>query len=218
MRDDRQELVQRLEQSVALAAEVRDVEARPTRERDQLVCLRVKRGSVDQCGREANGTFVHRLGDKLLHAPELRLARRPVGGAELVLAHRRRADEGRDVRRDAAPLEVLEILAERRPLDRVPEQRLSGDLFLHLVRERPHREALAHHLERHALPNIALSAPVLEQRLGRPAEHVDEPGCDGEPTGVELLRPRQSLSSPTSAIVSPAIATSPSTGAPPRPS
>ena len=46
-------------------------------------------------------------------------------------------------------------------------------------RERAHRIALAHHLERHALAQLALAAAVDQQRLVRPGQHVDEAGRDG---------------------------------------
>jgi hypothetical protein len=186
---DREELVQRLEQRVALAPEVSDVHPGRLCERDQLVRLRVERRCVDQRGSEADSAFAHRFGDELLHARELRLRRRPISGAELVLAHRCGPDERRNVRRHAAALEVLEVLAEGRPLDGMAEQRLRLDLLLHRVGERAHREALAHHLERYALADIALRAAVLEQRLRRPAEHVDEPRRDGEAGRVKLVVP-----------------------------
>ena len=102
------------------------------------------------------------------------------------------ADVGGDVLRDALLLEVLEVLRERRPGDVVLQVALVGlHLPLHRVREGPHRRALAEDLRRHALPDLALRAPVDEQRLGRPGEHVDEAGRDREAAGVDHHVARQ---------------------------
>jgi hypothetical protein len=71
----------------------------------------------------------------------------------------------------------------------MPEQRLRLDLFLHLLGERAHGEALAHHLERDALADVTLGAAVLEERLGCPAQHVDETRRDRTTARVELVAP-----------------------------
>ena len=113
--------------------------------------------------------------------------RRTVVEADLVRAHRRRADERRDVGRDAARHQVIEIAAERVPDDVELDVALALHLvFLHLLGERPHR-ALAEHFERHALPQRPLRAAVFDERRLGVAEHVDEAGRDGEPGRVDLL-------------------------------
>ena len=56
---------------------------------------------------------------------------------------------------------------------------------LHRRVERPHRLALAHHLQRDALPQIALRPAIDEQALGRPAQHVDEPRRDRLALGID---------------------------------
>jgi len=47
--------------------------------------------------------------------------------------------------------------------------------------ERTHGTALAEHLERDALTDVALPAAVDDQRRVRLAQHVDEPGSDRKP-------------------------------------
>ena len=98
-----------------------------------------------------------------------------------------RTDERGDVHRHALLLEQRQVLAERRPFDRVLDVALLGEqLLLHRRRERAHGEALAHDLQRHALAQLALSAAVDEQRLGRPRQHVDEAGRHGLARRVDL--------------------------------
>jgi hypothetical protein len=114
--------------------------------------------------------------------------RRAIVAVELVDAHGRRADERRDVDRDAFALEMLEILAEARPLDREAEIALQFEhLLLHLLVERPHRLALAEDLERDALSHVRQPARVDEQRLGRPRQHVDEARRDRESARIDLV-------------------------------
>ena len=60
--------------------------------------------------------------------------------------------------------------------------------LLHVGVQRSHRPALAHHLQRHALANVALGPRVDDEGLGRPAEHVDEAGRDRQAVRVDLLR------------------------------
>ena len=54
-------------------------------------------------------------------------------------------------------------------------------LRLHLVGERAERGTLAEDLEGDALADIALGPAVVQQRHGRPAQHVDEPGRHRQP-------------------------------------
>ena len=119
-------------------------------------------------------------------------------------------DVRRDVLGDAPLLEVREVLGERRPGHLVLEVGLLGlEELPELVVQRPHREALAEDLRRHALAQLALRAPVDDQRVGRPGEHVDEAGRDGQCPS----RPRSAGGlaferSPTAAIWSPRMPTS----------
>ena len=57
--------------------------------------------------------------------------------------------------------------------------------LFHPVVERAHRPAFAHDLGGDALPNFALGTAVLDQRFGRPGEHVDEPRRDRQALGVD---------------------------------
>ena len=105
-------------------------------------------------------------------------------------AHRRRADEARNVGRYAALLEPREILAEAGPRDIVFHVAQAGRLeLLHFFVERTHGPALAHHLQRHALLEVAEPAPVDDQRFGRPAVRVDESRRHGEAGGVDFGPP-----------------------------
>src|SRR5437867_2023123 len=113
--------------------------------------------------------------------------RRTIDVANFVDAHRRRADEGRDVAGHAALNQIIEILAERRPVDLVFDIGLAFDhLLLHRLVERPHGFAFTHDFERHALANVALRTAILNERFGRPTQHVDEARRDGEAFGVNF--------------------------------
>ena len=62
----------------------------------------------------------------------------------------------------------IEIFAKRRPGDRIMDVALARELeLLHVRRERPHRPALAHHFEGHALADLALAARLCPPRSGR---------------------------------------------------
>ncbi len=190
---DRDQLVDRLEQVVPFAPQMRDVHSAVLAgfggQRDQLLRVRVEARCVDEGRADAERPFPHRFGHQLPHPVELGRRRIAVLVAELVNPHGRRADERRDVRRDAPFLHVLEVLAERRPLDLVLDVALLRPLpGLHRVRPGAHRPSLAHHLERHALADVALGQPVLDERLSGPGEGVDEAGRDGEARRVDLGR------------------------------
>jgi len=98
---DGEHLVDRLVQAVALAAHVGDVHAAVlsgrSAERHQLGRLGVEGGGVDERGADAERALAHRLVHERHHAGELVGGRLTIGVAELVDAHRRRADEGGDV-------------------------------------------------------------------------------------------------------------------------
>jgi hypothetical protein len=105
---------------------------------------------------------------------------------------RGRADEAGDVGRHALLLHELEIFAEAGPLDRIFDVALPCGLErFHRRVPRAHGLAFAHHLQRNALPNIALPAAVGDQRLVGPAQHVDEPGSDRQPSRVNHLLGRK---------------------------
>ena len=103
-------------------------------------------------------------------------------------AYRGRTDERCDVWRDAASDQVVEILAERGPLDRIADVALLLErVGLHRRVQRPHRPAFAENLEGHALAQVAHAAAVGDQRFGCPAQHIDEARCDGLAPGVDDL-------------------------------
>ena len=52
--------------------------------------------------------------------------------------------------------------------------------------QRPGRAALAEHLGRHALADLALGVAVFEQQVVGVRVHVDEAGRDDQPLGVDL--------------------------------
>ena len=62
-------------------------------------------------------------------------------------------------------------------------------LQLHGVVEGTHRAALAEHLQRDALPDVAFAAAVHDQRLVGPAQHVDEAGRHRQAASVDLQLP-----------------------------
>ncbi len=188
---DVDQLVDGLEQPIALAAHVADVHAAVGRgglaQRDQLVGPGVEGRGVDQRRAHAERAFLHRLPDERLHPREFLGRRRPVVVIELVHAHGGRADEGRDVQGHPALLEVREILAQRGPADVELEVALLFEhLLLHLLVERTHRLALAEDLERDALASVRETARVDDQRVDRPGEHVDEARRDRAPGRVDL--------------------------------
>ena len=155
-------------------------------QRDQLLRRRIEARRVDQRRPDAERAVRHLLPHERLHPFELRRGRLAILEPDDVLADGRGADERRDVRRDALLLEELEILRERRPRDVVLDRTLLAlPADPHLVGERAHRRSLAEDLGRHALPDVALRAPILDQRLGGPRQHVDEAGRDREAGGVD---------------------------------
>ncbi len=180
---DRDRLVDRLKIAIALRSHMRDVAAaefrRRLRQRDQLIRFRIKGGRVNQRRADAERALAHRFAHEVLHAREFVRLRRAVFIAEFVNAHRRRADEGRDIRRHAARFKVVEIIAKARPRNVEPDVALLLQaLGAHGVGQGAHRPALAEDFKRHALKEVALAAPVLDQRFGRPAQYIDEPRRD----------------------------------------
>ena len=113
--------VDRFDQPIALAADVRDVLAAVLRghlaQLDQFLGARVERRRVDQRRADPERALFHLLTHERAHLVELSRRGLPILEADDVLADRRRADERRDVLRDAAPLELAQVLGQRRPGD-----------------------------------------------------------------------------------------------------
>ena len=82
----------------------------------------------------------------------------------------------------------LEVFAQRRPRHRIGQSTLLFDhLPLHSFVERSHGEPFAEDLQGDTLANVALRAAVMEKRLIRPAQHVDEARRNGEAGRIDLL-------------------------------
>ncbi len=124
---DADQLVDRFDEAIALAAHVRDVHAlvvgRRLRDLDQLLGRRVEARRVDQRRRDAERAVLHLPLHQIAHRLQL-LRRGPlVVEADGVFAQRRRADERGEVRRDAALLEIEHAVVQRRPGDRILRRR-----------------------------------------------------------------------------------------------
>ena len=187
---DGDQFVDRLDQIVALVAHVADVHTaalgRGFGERDQLGRFGVESGGVDERTSDPHRPFVHGKAHGVLHGRELGGSGVDIALAERVDAHRGSADEAGDIGRDAALFQLGQILAEGAPVDVIFDVALPlGFEFGHALGIGAHRIAFAHHLERDALANVALARAILDQAFGRPAEHVDETGGDGQAGGVE---------------------------------
>ena len=185
------EFVRRFQQAVALAANVRDVQAvvfsRYLAQRNQFIGPGVEGGRVNKRGADAEGALFHRLAHKLLHALQFFRRRRAIGITDFVHTHGRRAHERCDIAGDAAPDEVIEIFTERSPGDiEFDVSLLLAHLLFHLLIERPHRFALAENLEGDALANVTLRAAIFDERLGGPAQHIDEARRDGQAGGINF--------------------------------
>ena len=187
------QFVDALDQAIAFGAHVADVHAAAfsgfADQRDQLVSFGEGRGRIDQRRPDAHRAFLHRLADEAAHAVELSRIGIDVALAQFMLPHRGRADERSDVERRALVLEEIEIVAKRGPFDRIFDVTLLLDRQrLHLVVERAHRPAFAHHFQRDPLAQLALPARVDEQRFIRPAQHVDEARRDRKSVRVDHSR------------------------------
>ena len=81
----------------------------------------------------------------------------------------------------------IQVLAQCRPLDRVPNIGLALErLTLHVGVERPHRPTFAKHFQRDAPANVALGCAILDQRLGCPTQHVDETRRDSQARRIDF--------------------------------
>ncbi len=170
----------RLDNAIAFAAHMGDVHSaakrRFTRQRDQFRRFGIGVRVVNQRRGHAQRALLHRLADQSAHLRKLRRRRLHIIFAQHIDAHRARADERRDVGCNALALQLLEIFAERGPVDVVVKVALVAlHVCFHGRRQRPHG-ILAHDLERHALRDVAERTLIHEQRFLRMCEHIDEPG------------------------------------------
>ncbi len=132
------------------------------------------------------GAFLHRLAHQLAHLRQLFGVGLHVVLAEHVLAHGAGADERGHIGRDAAGLELFQVLAERGPVDVVADIRLRAQgILLHGIVERAHGH-LAHDLQRHALAQVAQRSAIGQERFLRMRQHVDETGGHGLARGIDL--------------------------------
>ena len=150
---------------IALVAHVGNVDALmfgdDFSERYQFISFGIVTGRINQSRGHAERAFLHCLVRQRAHLLEFGGRGRPVGAAEHVHPWRRGADEGRDIGRDAVPLESLEPLVERVPVDVVLDVALLTQLLgSHIVVERAHGLAFAEDLERNALQQIAHASAV----------------------------------------------------------
>ncbi len=154
---------------------------------DQFIRVGETSGRVDQRRRDTDGAFLHRLANEVAHLFQFVGRRLAVLLPDHVPARRGGTDERRNVGRNSALFEKLEIFGQRRPFHVIADIGLPLDYFpFHCVVERPHRAAFAHDLERNALADVALGPAVMNQRFVGPGHHVDEAGRHGQATDVDL--------------------------------
>ena len=92
---------------------------------------------------------------------------------------------------------MAQVVAERGPRNLELQIALRGDAAgAHVLGKRTHRVAFAEDLCGHPLPYLTLRTPVDEKRLGRPRQHVDEPGGDGKAARVDAERRRPTVEVP----------------------
>ncbi len=130
--------------------------------------------------------LAHRSRDQVRHLRDLLRRGRSRVVAEHHAPHLLAGDVRDGVHRDALPLEPIEVLGERRPVDAWPVARLGRKSV-----PRRRRRALAGDVERDALPDLALRRAVGQQRhLGVRVE-VDEAGRDDQARRID--RPSRRL-------------------------
>ena len=220
---DAHELADRFEQPVAFASHVRDVLPAVLRgfpaQRDELVGRRVERRRVDERGADAERALFHPLPHQRAHLVELLGSRLPVFEADHVLAYRGRAKERGDVRRDAALLQLPQVLRQRGP----------GDLVLdvaHLLDQASFMRSLSGPIELPS-PKISSVTPWRMSLCERPSTSSDsvahesmlmKPGATARFVASIVTRALAVPRLPMLAIRSPLIATSTTRPGLPEPS
>ena len=188
---NREHFVERFEDAAALRSLMGEVDAavsrRDLRQRDDLVEIGKPIGHVLKRRAQAERALFHRPGRERLHRVQFRRRRAAIVLADDEVAQSAGAHERPDVDRGMRTrLEPLEIIAERPPILGDPEMLGVVGAFLdHPVVHRRNRAALAGHLGRHALENLARGAVVHEHVELRLAEEIDEPRRDDQVRGVE---------------------------------
>ena len=177
---DGERLVDRLEQPIAFIPHVGIVTAAVRGddlvECDDLFGRGIDGRRIDQRSRQADRARLHRLADQALHPLELR------GRCLAVdVADRDRADLGvpdrlDHIQRHPGTVEPIEVLGHRRPAGRRASSPASG------AADSPSPALIV------VIPCVSRLSPacaVLEERARRLAHHVDEPGGDHQPPGVD---------------------------------
>jgi hypothetical protein len=183
---DRDHLLDRLHDAVALAAHVHD-EGTPrvgqhSTERHQLGGVRIAAGRVDQARGQAAGPFREGQAEQRLHRLGLVGGGPPVIAPHHVLPERSVRGEVGHVGDGARPGDAAQVAADARPVPRHPEvAEQPGQLLLPgrpiLVLHRRDRDAvLAEHLERDPLPHLHGQRGVGEDLHVGMAVRVDEAG------------------------------------------
>ena len=185
----------RLEEPRRLVADVARVEAAlltdDGAERGQLVRRPERARWIDEPGREADGTLVHRSAEERAHPFELGGARRPRVRAHHAGPERPMTDERAHVDRRLRTVDRRRVFAERRPgaFD-VESRELSIELRLgEAAHRRGRSSAVATDDERHTHVQRALERVVHEHRLVRVRVDVDEPGRDHSARDIEHRGP-----------------------------
>ncbi len=191
---DREHFVERLEDASAFRALMREIHAAvprgDLRELDDLVSRCEAIGHVLQRRAEPERALLHRLRDQLPHLLELGCRCGTVGFADHVVANAARAHQRGDVdRRPRSILEPLEVVGQRAPVLRDAEvrgrrRRFGDEPIVH----RRDRRALAGHLGRDALHDLAGRAAVDEHVELRLAQQIDEPRRDDQVRGIDRRR------------------------------
>ena len=141
---------------------------------------------------QTDGALLHGSGDELLHAFQLGGS----GGASGIPQHDsthlvRRHVRG-DIHGDALFREPLEIAGKRRPVER----RTAGLGLVGQAVARRHARTFAENLDRHALPHLALSEAVAEQRGVGMGMHVNETRRHDQARRIDHTRRRRARKTP----------------------
>ncbi len=162
---DRDRLVERVEQVVGLAADVRSVDAPvprgDLRKCNQLLDTRIRARRVDQRARDAQCPLLHRHRSHSLHLVELLLSRLDVAEPKHQAAYGGNSEEGAEVDRAAGLAEPAEVASQVRPVHLQLEAIQKGlQLGQEHVIERCHGAALSSDLGGDALTDLRLDAVV----------------------------------------------------------